>query len=351
MNAEQKARIEANRRRALEKLKSRGIIRDDQAKKIESRNSLRLKRPLEQTPLPDSAIAENRAKAMRLYTHHQQNLRDASLGANPSVELDRATSHKRPLDKIRPTVRKQDYIEYDLATMKNSHGGFINVDDQPNTENGNQNQSFEDWKKAQRERRALYEDTEPPEHPSLAPRCTECEINTELDPLLHDVFKLQVCKACVKGHPEKFSLLTKTECKEDYFLTDPELNDTALFHRFEKPNPHSGTFARMQLFVRCQVEAFAYQKWGGEEGLDGEWQKREEGKAQRREKKYKEKMKEMRIKTRAQEYTKKLLDRKHGKEHVHEFSAAIDGGVNEEGLHILKRRCIGCGLETQEIML
>ncbi|CEP61160.1 DNA repair protein RAD14 LALA0_S02e08064g [Lachancea lanzarotensis] len=351
MNAEQKARIEANRRRALERLKSRGIIRDEQAKQIESRNEPRPKRTLNEAPGVDSTIAENRAKAMKLYTHHQQNLRDASLGTNPSVELDRSTASKRPLDRIRPTVRKQDYIEYDLATMKNSHGGFINADDEPSSGDGVQNQSLEEWKKAQQERRALYEDAEPPEHPSLAPKCTECEINTELDPLLHDVFKLQVCKACVKAHPEKFSLLTKTECKEDYFLTDPELNDTALFHRFEKPNPHSGTFARMQLFVRCQVEEFSYNKWGSAEGLDSEWQRREEGKAQRREKKYKEKMKQMRIKTRAQEYTRKLLDRKHGKEHIHEFSAAVGGGTNEEGLQILKRRCQSCGMETEEIAL
>ncbi|SCU78257.1 LANO_0A02542g1_1 [Lachancea nothofagi CBS 11611] len=350
MNAEQKARIESNRQRALEKLKNRGIIRDDQAKKIESRNA---PRP-EPTPLrlPEiQKVIENRTKAQKLFAHHQQNLRDASLSANPSIELDRESSRKRPLDKIRPTVRKEDYIEYDLATMKNSHGGFINVDEVPDGPDSKKQQTFEEWQKAQQERRALYEEAQPPEHPSLAPKCIECSINTELDPLLHDVFKLQVCKACVKTHPEKFSLLTKTECKEDYFLTDPELNDDALFYRFEKPNPHSGTFARMQLFVRCQVEAFSYKKWGGEEGLDGEWQRREEGRAQRREKKYKDKMKEMRIKTRAQEYTRKLLDRKHGKEHVHDFSAAIDGGVNEEGIHMVKRRCIGCGLESQEIAL
>ncbi|SCU80278.1 LADA_0B06150g1_1 [Lachancea dasiensis] len=351
MNAEQKARIEANRQRALARLKSRGIIRDDQAKQIESRNT-----PASKRAAPDSIasqdVTENRAKAMKLYAPHPDTRRDASAETSLRDELDKDTGSKRPLDKIRPTVRKQDYIEYDLATMRNSNGGFINFDeDEGGGSENRKNQSLEEWQRAQQERRALYEDAQPPEHPSLAPKCVECHINTELDPLLHDVFKLQVCKACAKSLPEKYSLLTKTECKEDYFLTDPELNDNALFNRFEKPNPHSGTFARMQLFVRCQIEAFAYQKWGGETGLDGEWQRREEAKAQRREKKYKEKMREMRVKTRAQEYTTKLLNRKHGKEHVHAFSAAVDGGVNEDGIRMVKRRCFECGLETQEISI
>lgn len=337
----------------MEKLKKRGIIRSEQAKQIESRNEPRPEpRPEPSRPDVLQTVTENREQAMQRYMHHQQNLRDASRNENKSVELDKSASRKRPLDKIRPTVRRQDYIEYDFSTMQNSYGGFINVEedfgDGPDTK---KKQSLEEWQRAQKERKALYEDAPPPEHPSLVPRCVECNINTELDPLLHDVFKLQVCKACAISRPEKFALLTKTECKEDYFLTDPELNDQSLFHRFEKPNPHSGTFARMQLFVRCEVEAFAFKKWGGEEGLDKEWQRREEGKAQRREKKYQAKMKEMRLKTRAQEYTKKMLERKHGQEHVHEFSTAVSGGVDEDNMELLKRRCISCGLEVTEIAL
>ncbi|SCU83092.1 LAMI_0C01970g1_1 [Lachancea mirantina] len=360
----QQERIEANRRRALERLKRRGLIRPDQARKIEDRNEKRpskIRRELQ--PESDSQdvpvdltlarverakkVAEKRTIAQERLESSESNLRDASGNENRAMQQ----SGKRPLDRIRPTIRREDYIEYDFATMKNSYGGFINVEE---TEDGWENKkqrSLEEWQREQKERRALYENAPPPEHPSLAPRCVECNINTELDPLLHDVFKLQICKTCAKNKPEKFALLTKTECKEDYFLTDPELNDSTLFYRLEKPNPHSGTFARMQLFVRCQIEEFAFKKWGGEEGLDKEWQRREEGKAQRREKKYIMKMKEMRKKTRAQEYTRNMLKRKHGEEHVHEFSAPIDGGVNEDGFRVTKRRCITCGLETEEIVI
>lgn len=348
----------------MERLKQRGIIRNDQAEKIQSRNTTPADTGNPQvgntappvTTEQEKKIAANRAKAMERLQQRQQNFRDASENENNSLAIqpDKTLSKKRPLDGIRPSIRKQDYIEYDFSTMKNSLGGFINrQDDDYDLDNpiDKKQKSFDDWKREQREKLALYEDAPPPADISLAPKCTECNINMELDPTMREVFHLQVCKTCVKNHPEKYSLLTKTECKEDYFLTDPELNDTALFYRLEKPNPHSGTFARMQLFVRCQVEAFAFKKWGGDEGLDSEWQRREEGKAMRREKKYQQKLKEMRMKTRAQEYTNRLREKKHGTEHIHDFSAPVDGGTDEDGLQILKRRCIGCGMETEEIAL
>ncbi|QLL31050.1 hypothetical protein HG536_0A08670 [Torulaspora globosa] len=242
--------------------------------------------------------------------------------------------------------------------MTNLNGGYINPQDRPSGfDDGDdgfgskKQKTLEDWKREQQERRHLYENAPPPEHISQAPKCIECQVNIEMDPVMDDIFKLKVCKSCVKQHPEKYSLLTKTECKEDYFLTDPELNDPELFHKMEKPNPHSGTFARMQLFVRCEVERFAFKKWGSEEGLDKEWHRREEGKSQRREKKYQQEMLKMRMKTRAQEFTTRLKERKHGKAHVHNFSAPIDGGTNDDGYQVLRRRCIDCGLETEEVSI
>lgn len=247
--------------------------------------------------------------------------------------------------------------------MKNLNGGYINPEDRSRVDSedpdyygddgpsGKKLKTMQDWRQEQRERKMMYENAPPPEHMSSAQKCIECHINIEMDPVLDDVFKLHVCKTCAKEHPEKYALLTKTECKEDYFLTEPELADPDLFHKLEKPNPHSGTFARMQLFVRCEVEKYAYEKWGGEEGLDNEWKRREEGRIKRKEKKYNEKIKEMRLKTRAQEYTNRLRDKKHGKTHVHKFSDPVPSGTDEEGFPLLKRRCTECGLETEEVSL
>ncbi|AET37875.1 DNA repair protein RAD14 Ecym_2122 [Eremothecium cymbalariae DBVPG len=373
LTAHQKSVIEANRRKALERLKQRGITKPGSnngnivtknSDSILTANAKAEAVPQESTSLIERTVQENASTSAELSKQSAQSLRDASLSPNVVFSMNaRHFTDKSPnvaskeVVKLRPTIRKKDYIEYDLSTMKNTYGGFINSNDDNDVANYESNstskkeQSLEEWKREQRERRSLYEDAPPPEHISLAPKCTECQINIEMDPIMKDIFHLKVCKTCVKAHPEKFSLLTKTECKEDYFLTDPELNDTSLFDRLEKPNPHSGTFARMQLFVRCKIEEFAFNKWGGERGLDEEWQRREEGKVSRREKKYHKMLKEMRLKTRAQEYTNRLKELKHGKGHVHEFGAPVDGGNNQDGIPVHKRKCVGCDLEIEEIML
>lgn len=42
----------------------------------------------------------------------------------------------------------------------------------------------------------------------------------------------------------------------------------------------------MMLFMRKQVEAVAWNKWGGEEGLDKEYERRENYKKRKREEKF-----------------------------------------------------------------
>lgn len=50
-------------------------------------------------------------------------------------------------------------------------------------------------------------------------KCRECA-NFEIDFVWDEVFGCAVCNACKEKFPEKYSLLTKTECREDYLLTD-----------------------------------------------------------------------------------------------------------------------------------
>jgi len=101
--------------------------------------------------------------------------------------------------------------------------------------------------------------------------------------VLKQVFGVLVCKRCKNERPEKYSLLTKTECKEDYLLTDPELKDEDLLPHLLKANPHASTYSNMMLYLRCQVEEVALKKWGGEEGLDQEYERREGLKKRKRE--------------------------------------------------------------------
>ncbi len=49
--------------------------------------------------------------------------------------------------------------------------------------------------------------------PKLNPRCNECN-SLDIDQTFRKVFRCLVCNKCKNEKPEKYSLLTKTECKE-----------------------------------------------------------------------------------------------------------------------------------------
>lgn len=293
-------------------------------------------------------MQKNRERALQIQKERQQNFRDASEKREPVAVVSEADRKRLKMEEkfSRPSIQKKDYIEYDFSTMKDSRGGFLDETEKfglrgPEEES----QTLQEWKEKQRQEH-MVKDLAPPMDLANAPRCFECE-SLEIDPNLFSNFGVRVCRRCMKEKPEKYSLLTKTECREDYLLTDPELKDTEILRRIEKPNPHG--FSRMQLFLRMQVEEFAWKKWGSAEGLDQEWERREKARLDRREKKYQAKMRDMRKKTRAEEYTRKLrngqaLDDRH----VHEWSAPLVVGEDER---MVRRRCIDCGIETEEIII
>jgi DNA-repair protein complementing XP-A cells len=49
--------------------------------------------------------------------------------------------------------------------------------------------------------------------PKLNPRCKECQ-SMDIDQTYRKVFSCFICNKCKNEHTEKYSLLTKTECKE-----------------------------------------------------------------------------------------------------------------------------------------
>lgn len=78
-----------------------------------------------------------------------------------------------------------------------------------------------------------------------------------------------------------------------------------------------------------------------------EWERREQNKLKRKEKKYQDALREMRKKTRAEEFTRKL---RHGKSlnerHVHDWAAPVKLLNN-----MIKKRCIECGIEMEEVVI
>lgn len=162
-------------------------------------------------------------------------------------------------------------------------------------------------------------------------RCYLCS-SLEIDQNYQKYFHINICKHCIKSD-SKYSLLTKTEVKGDYLLTESEVRDSERLPHWEKPNPHSKTYSNMMLYLRSQVEDFAISKWGSLEMLDLEFEKRELAKKASKVKAFKKKNKELRSKT--------MLQREYSnKDHVHSWSESRPSG--KEGW--MEQLCTDCGL-------
>ncbi|KAJ2549502.1 DNA repair protein rad14, partial [Coemansia sp. RSA 1933] len=195
--------------------------------------------------------------------------------------------------RLRASKMSSGYYEYNLSTMRDTKAGFLEEEQA-------------DASSPEKKRKVLLVD-EIPYDASVHgnnPKCCECE-SLDLDVTYLKIFGTKVCKSCIEQLPEKYSLLTKTEAKDDYLLTDSELRDRALFPVWEKPNPHKSTWNNMLLYLRRDLEAFAIKKWGSLEKLDEEFDRRSTAKRERKEIKYKKAVAELRRRTRADEWEKR----------------------------------------------
>ncbi|KAK0662873.1 DNA repair protein RAD14 [Lasiodiplodia hormozganensis] len=329
-------------------------------------------------------------------TTRSRNHRDGTSATAGTAGKIAAAMMTAPSDNayVRPAKKfeKSSYIEYDLSAMTDTKGGFLSTTDDPHNKALNSglaaNKDGEEQKPAhmtlaewQRHQllKKLRATKAGPFEPGLsvlddnsaARKCRECG-SREIDFQWQEVFGVGVCAACKERLPERYSLLTKTEAREDYLLTDPELRDEELFPRLEKPNPRSATYHSMQLFLRCQLEEYAFsaRKWGSAEALDAEFARREADKKDRKEKKFKSKLEDLKKRTRVEAYkrsrqagaavgdgigldgsggrpTAQFGDKVSGRfdRHEHEWGRAVEDP--ETGL--TKKRCIECGMEVEEL--
>ncbi|KAG1866314.1 hypothetical protein C8R48DRAFT_600630 [Suillus tomentosus] len=268
------------------------------------------------TPEQVKRIELNRLKAKARQRQREQ---EAGPSSTPNP------NQKRPLEVIpavstsptAPKPLKRDsrlgkYFDYDLSKMVNSKGGFL-------VEDGKEVDEDLRAKERERERQRAKQNLEPPMYldPSLNPKCRECQ-SIDIDYTYKKIFGCLVCNKCKDEYPEKYSLLTKTECKADYLLTDPELRDRELLPHLLKANPHKSTFANMMLFLRHQVEDFAWKKWGSPEALDVEWERRTEEKKNKKNKKFEEGLRDLRRRTR-----EGVWQRRKDQEHKHVFGSGL----------------------------
>lgn len=136
-----------------------------------------------------------------------------------------------------------------------------------------------------------------------------------------------------------------------------ELKDTELLPHLNKPNPHKSHWHDMMLFLRYQVEEYAFsdKKWGSPAVLDAEFEKREAEKKKRKEDKFKSKLNELKKKTRTDAYMRGLRGEGRGGnfgdsigigKHEHDWGRPVE---DEHGLSV--KTCTGCGMEVEELEL
>ncbi|KAK6544114.1 hypothetical protein TWF694_000824 [Orbilia ellipsospora] len=263
----------------------------------------------------------------------------------------------RPLDSIQPARKFQKFVEYDLSKMNDTKGGFISVSDDPHSllaaaeaAGKPSNMTLEDWnkqelkKKLQREKQGAFA----PAITKSGNKCYECE-SLELDFKFLEIFGSRVCNKCKEKLPDKYSLLTKTECREDYLLTDPELRDEELLPHMEKPNPHKSNWATMNLYLRYQVEEFAWKKWGSPEALDAEYERRTEDAKRRKETKFQKRLLDLKKRTRVETWkrTGRFEGADRGK-HVHDWGELLE---KDDGDGMGVKTCTECGMEVEELII
>lgn len=146
------------------------------------------------------------------------------------------------------------FVDYNMSSMADTKGGFLSAEDDPHNRAlatnlrasgpGGQGQlpqeqrpahvTEQEWERMQLLRK-LRRQKQGPFEPGLSvleladgkgevenKTCVECG-SLEIDWTWDEVFGCKVCGRCKEKFPDKYSLLTKTECKEDYLLTDGKL--------------------------------------------------------------------------------------------------------------------------------
>jgi DNA-repair protein complementing XP-A cells len=158
--------------------------------------------------------------------------RDARNGSTPGQP-----GYSKPRDDnvLQPAKKFAKYVDYDLSKMTDTKGGFMTAEDDPHnkalhsTKDGEKpaHMTLKEWERLQL-MKSLRMRKEGPFEPGLSSlerdrtkKCRECG-SLEVDWSWEDIFKTLVCHSCKDKFPEKYSLLTKTEAKDDYLLTDRE---------------------------------------------------------------------------------------------------------------------------------
>lgn len=119
--------------------------------------------------------------------------------------------------------------------------------------------------------------------------CSVCE-SVHIDPELSENFGVNICYSCKDTNP-LYDIITKTQARNEYLLTDEELADVALMPSISRKNPHNPRWADMKLYLRIQVRDFAINKYGCEESIKDALAAKNENRTDRKSKQFLKKLK------------------------------------------------------------
>lgn len=141
-------------------------------------------------------------------------------------------------------------------------------------------------------------------------------------PLVDEIkktFNVSVCHRCKK---ERIRLLTKTDCKQKYLLTEEEIRQ---FNAISRRNPHSIAWNDMQLYLEEQIRRFALEKYGSDENIEEERERRKDSHKKKRVK---------RLEKSIRAAKQRVFMKPRAERHRHSFVSQGGKGVCECGMEV-----------------
>lgn len=163
-----------------------------------------------------------------------------------------------------------------------------------------------------------------------------------------DAFGINVCQECSQLKPDELELVSKTKAKEEFLLTDQDLEGISFIM---KDNPRKQRWGSMKLFLRQQVLKICIEKYGS---LEQCRESREQRDLKALERKI-SRVKGKRALQSSQEATENKASKLYKKfksapmAHVHEFNEELKSQDESRGIWLVP--CVSCGfvLEYNEI--
>ena len=252
------------------------------------------------------AIAERNRQRSLL----QQQKKQTSLTTNEAYQLEK-------------------YEELKVGANQDTGGGFFTASSSSDTDPFQQIKSA-----ASKKALPLLADTRENE-------CEECSDGFSNSFLLSN-FDEKVCDQC-KEMKGRHSLITRTEAKTEYLLTDVDLDRREPPLRcLLKKNPREYARSYMKLYLRLQVEERALEVWGSEEQLEEERARRDAQREGRKRKTFEKAIKDLRMQARSSIFNKRLTA---SHEHTFGEEEPVDSPEDDPEGEYFRQTCTSCGFE------